>query len=58
MKKFPLFGIIIAILFITLGIYLISKEDQLSNIVGYANIIFFSGVLLFTFVKLLSNRNK
>ena len=44
MRKIPLFGIIIAILFIILGINLISKEDEFTVIVGYATIIFNSGV--------------
>lgn len=54
----PLFGISIAILFIILGINLIAKEDKISIIVGYANIIFFSGLIVFTIIKLLSKRNK
>ncbi len=58
MKKLPLLGIGIAILFIILGINLISKEDEFTVIVGYANIVFFSGLIIFAFIKLLSNRNK
>jgi len=58
MKNLPLFGIGIAILFIILGINLISKEDEFTVIVGYANIVFFSGLIIFAFIKLLSNRNK
>jgi hypothetical protein len=58
MRKIPLFGIIIALLFIILGINLISKEDEFTVIVGYATIIFNSGLLIFAFIKLLSNRNK
>lgn len=58
MKKLPLLGIGIAILFIILGINLIQREDQFTVIVGYATVIFFSGLIIFTFIKLLSNRNK
>lgn len=58
MKKFPLFGIGIAVLFIILGINLIAKEDEFTVIVGYATIVFFSGLIIFAFIKLLSNRNK
>jgi len=56
MKKIPLLGIAIAILFIILGVYLISKDDRLAVIVGYANIVFFSGLLIFTLIKLLSKK--
>jgi hypothetical protein len=58
MKKIPLLGISIAILFIILGVYLISKDDRLAVIFGYANIVFFSGLIIFAIIKLLSNRNK
>ncbi|GEC78325.1 hypothetical protein [Flavobacterium aquatile] len=58
MKKIPLFGIFIAVVFIILGINLISKEDEFTVIVGYATIIFFSGLIIFAIIKLLSNRNK
>ena len=58
MKNLPLFGISIALLFIFLGINLIQKEDEFTVIVGYTNIIFFSGLIIFAFIKLLSNRNK
>ncbi len=41
MKNFnPLFGIGIALIFIVIGIYLISKGDELSIIIGYTNVIF------------------
>ncbi|WP_298303907.1 hypothetical protein [Flavobacterium sp.] len=58
MKKIPLLGITIAILFIVLGVYLISKDNRLAVIVGYANIVLFSGLLIFTLIKLLSKKNK
>jgi FtsH-binding integral membrane protein len=58
MKKIPLFEICIAVVFIILGINLISKEDKFTVIVGYATIIFFSGLIIFAIIKLLSNRNK
>ncbi len=54
----PLFGISVAILFIILGTHLITKQDKFSVIAGYANIIFFSGLIVITIVKLLSKRNK
>jgi hypothetical protein len=58
MKKFPLFGVGIALLFIILGINLISRDDKFAVIVGYVCIIFNSGLIIFTLIKLLSNRNK
>jgi FtsH-binding integral membrane protein len=58
MKNLPLFGIVIAIFFIFLGINLIQKEDTFSVIVGYANVIVFSGLIIFALYKLLSNKNK
>ncbi|MEC4005051.1 hypothetical protein OX283_010310 [Flavobacterium sp. SUN052] len=58
MKKIPLLGIAIAILFIMLGVYLTSKENQLAVIIGYANIVFFSGLIIFAILKLLSNRTR
>lgn len=57
MKNLPLLGIIIAVFFIFLGINLIQKEDPFTVIVGYANIIVFSGLIIFTLYKLLSNKN-
>jgi hypothetical protein len=58
MKKSPLFGISIAILFIFLGINLIQKEGTFIVVVGYANIIVFSALIIFALYKQLSNRNK
>jgi hypothetical protein len=58
MKKSPLFGISIAILFIFLGIQLIQREDTFTVVVGYANIFFFAGLIIFALYKQLSNRNK
>ncbi|RKS02916.1 hypothetical protein C8C84_2649 [Flavobacterium sp. 102] len=45
-------GIGIAILFVLLGLYLIQKEDKTAIIVGYANVIFFSGIILLAVIKL------
>lgn len=54
MKNFkPLLGIGIALIFIVIGFYLIEKQDQLSVIIGYANIIFWSFIILFTAYKIL-----
>jgi FtsH-binding integral membrane protein len=58
MKNLPLLGIGIAILFIILGINLITKEDGFTVIVGFANIVFFSGLIIYALIKILSNRNK
>lgn len=58
MKKLPLFGIVIAVFFIYLGVQLIAKEDEFTVIVGYINIIFFSGLLLLVLYKLLFKNNK
>jgi hypothetical protein len=46
-------GIGIALFFIGLGIYLIQKEDQNAVVVGYANIIFFSGIIIYAVIKML-----
>lgn len=54
MKNFkPLLGIGMALIFIVIGFYLISKGDQLSIIIGYANVIFWSGIILFAAYKTL-----
>ncbi len=56
-NTFKLFyGISIAILFIILGFYLINKGDRFSIWTGYANIIFWSGLLLFTIYKLITKK--
>lgn len=52
----PLFGIGVALLFILLGFYLIEKEDQLAIIIGYANIIFWSGLILFALYKFITRK--
>ncbi len=49
----PIFGIAIAIIFIIIGFYLIGLGDQLSVIIGYANVIFWSCLLLFVAYKIL-----
>ncbi len=57
MKNFkPLFGIGIAIIFIVIRFKLIAKGDQLSVIIGYANIIFWSCIILFATYKILIKR--
>lgn len=48
-----LMGIGIALFFVGLGIYLIQKEDQNAVVVGYANIIFFSGIIIYAVIKML-----
>lgn len=54
MKNFkPIFGIAITLIFIVIGFNLIAKEDQLSVIIGYANVIFWSGIILFAAYKTL-----
>lgn len=58
MKNFnPLFGIGIALIFIVIGIYLISKGDELSIIIGYTNVIFWSFIILFAGYKTLIKKN-
>lgn len=52
----PLFGIGIAILFIFLGFYLIEKESQFAIIVGYVNIVFWSGIILFALYKFMTKK--
>lgn len=58
MKKFPFFGIAVAILFIILGTNLITRQDQFSVVIGYVTIVFFSGLIILAVIKLLSKRNK
>lgn len=50
----PLFGIGVALLFIILGFYLIKEEDQLAITIGYANIVFWSGLILFALYKFIT----
>lgn len=52
----PLLGIAIALLFIVLGFYLIEKESQLAIVVGYINIIFWSGLILLSLYKLITKK--
>lgn len=52
----PLFGIGIALLFIILGFYLIEKESELAIVAGYANIIFWSGLILLSIYKLITKK--
>lgn len=54
MKNFkPLLAVGIALIFIVIGFYLIALGDQLSLIIGYANIIFWSCLILFAAYKTL-----
>ncbi len=54
MKNFkPIFGIAIALIFIVIGFNLIEKGDQLSVIIGYTNVIFWSCLILFAAYKTL-----
>ena len=54
----PLMGIAIALLFILLAASLIKKEDDLSVVAGYACLVFFSGVIALSVIKLLSKKSK
>lgn len=51
------FPLIIAISFLLLGIHLVQKDTLLGTIIGYANIIFWSGMILFAGFRLLSQKN-
>ncbi|WP_396194755.1 hypothetical protein [Flavobacterium sp.] len=52
-QKFKLlFSIGTALLFVILGFYLLKKEDNMAVFFGYANIIFFSGIILLSIYKL------
>lgn len=51
------FPLIIAISFLLLGIYLVQKDTLLGTIIGYANIIFWSGMILFAGFRFLSQKN-
>lgn len=52
----PLSGIAIALLFIVLGFYLIERESQLTIVVGYINIFFWSGLILLVLYKLITKK--
>ena len=53
MKNYkPLFGLGIALLFVVIGYYLTSQEDQISQMIGYTNIVFWSIFILFVTYKL------
>lgn len=49
----PIFGFVAPVIFIMIGFYLIELGDQLSVIIGYANVIFWSCLLLFAAYKIL-----
>lgn len=51
-----IYGLLIAALFLLLGFHLIKKEDTFAIGVGYANIFFWSGLILFTFYKLATKK--
>jgi FtsH-binding integral membrane protein len=52
----PFLGIGLALIFIFMGVFLIGKDEKLVQIIGYANILFFSGLILFSFYKLISKK--
>ena len=52
----PLFGIGLALLFVLLGFYLIGKDSQLAIIVGYVNIVFWSGLILLALYKFITKK--
>lgn len=52
----PLFGLALAFLLLCLGFYLIENEDQLSIIIGYVNIVFWSGIILFALYKFITKK--
>lgn len=58
MRKFPLFGIAVALLFVFLGVNLIAREGTFTVVLGYVTIVFFSGLIILSAFKLLSKRNK
>lgn len=52
-----LFPMMISLAFIALGFYLINtSDDQWTTMIGYANIIFFSFLILYTVARILYNR--
>jgi len=52
MKAFkPLFGILLAIGFLILGIYQSQSDNTFSKTIGYISIFFWSSVLLFAIYK-------
>jgi|GEM_PF-6931466 len=52
----PLFGVGIALLFVLLGSYLIEKDSQLAIVVGYVNIVFWSGLILLALYKFITKK--
>jgi len=52
-----MFPLVISAGFICLGFYLINKYDDFwPTAIGYANIIFFSGLIIFAIGKIVLNR--
>ena len=52
----PLFGILLAIGFLVLGIYLIQQDEEYQVIVGYSTITFWSIVLIFAIYKKITTK--
>lgn len=52
----PLSGIGIALIFVVLGFYLTQRESQLAVVVGYINIVFWSGLILLSLYKLITKK--
>ncbi|WP_035758624.1 hypothetical protein [Flavobacterium tegetincola] len=52
----PLFGILLAIGFLVLGIYLIQQDEEYKVIVGYSTIAFWSIVLIFAIYKKITTK--
>ena len=52
-------AIIIMIGFILLGIYILKTSNTITGqIIGWSNIIFFSGFLVWAFIKYMTNKKK
>ena len=52
----PLYGILLAIGFLVLGIYLIQQDEEYQVIVGYSTIAFWSIVLIFAIYKKITTK--
>ena len=55
-KTSPIFSFILPLIFLFVGFTLISKENQFSIVVGYINIVFWLGLLLFNLYKLITKK--
>lgn len=52
----PLFGIVLAVAFLILGIYQSQSDTTFSKTVGYISIVFWSAILFFAIYKKITTK--